>query len=84
MAWLALPFIKRTGLFSIDLPNSWNYGFSYYVTCILVMLTYIPGEFRCNDRPRHMLTSDTLQHGCDCQVSCAASFGRKAMVFGAG
>lgn len=43
MAWLALPFIKDTGLWSVEMPNSWNFGFSYYVLNILIMLTYIPG-----------------------------------------
>lgn len=43
MAWLALPTIRETRLFSVELPNAWNYGFSYYVLCILVMLSYIPG-----------------------------------------
>ncbi|KAF6254850.1 tyrosine phosphatase-like protein [Scenedesmus sp. NREL 46B-D3] len=43
MAWLALPSIAQRGLFSTSLPNAWNFGFSYYVACILVMLTYIPG-----------------------------------------
>jgi hypothetical protein len=43
MAWLALPDIKRRGLFSSSLPNSWNWGFDYHLVCILVMLTYIPG-----------------------------------------
>jgi hypothetical protein len=33
----------RTGLWSIALPNAWNFGFSYYVLNILIMLTYIPG-----------------------------------------
>jgi hypothetical protein len=43
MAWLALPFIKQTGLWSVELPNSWNFGFSYFALNILIMLTYIPG-----------------------------------------
>jgi very-long-chain (3R)-3-hydroxyacyl-CoA dehydratase len=43
MAWLALPIIKNTQMWSVELPNAWNFGFSYYITCILVMLSYIPG-----------------------------------------
>jgi hypothetical protein len=43
MAWLALPIIKRTQMWSVEMPNAWNFGFSYYITCILVMLSYIPG-----------------------------------------
>jgi hypothetical protein len=45
MAWLALPDIKSRGLFSSSLPNSWNWGFDYHLVCILVMLTYIPGQY---------------------------------------
>jgi hypothetical protein len=43
MAWLALPDIAKRGLFSVAMPNAWNFGFNYYTVCILVMLTYIPG-----------------------------------------
>eukprot|EP00878_Enallax_costatus_P001738 GHUV01001894.1.p1 GENE.GHUV01001894.1~~GHUV01001894.1.p1 ORF type:complete len:277 (+),score=42.02 GHUV01001894.1:100-831(+) len=43
MAWLALPYIKRSGLWSVEMPNSWNFGFSYYLANILIMLTYLPG-----------------------------------------
>lgn len=43
MAWLALPIIKATDLWSINMPNAWNFGFSYYVVCLIVMATYIPG-----------------------------------------
>ncbi|XP_070586448.1 very-long-chain (3R)-3-hydroxyacyl-CoA dehydratase 2 isoform X2 [Erythrolamprus reginae] len=40
--YAALPFIKRSGLFSISLPNKYNFSFDYYTFLILVMLTYIP------------------------------------------
>eukprot|EP00879_Flechtneria_rotunda_P009963 GHRR01010419.1.p1 GENE.GHRR01010419.1~~GHRR01010419.1.p1 ORF type:complete len:212 (+),score=71.00 GHRR01010419.1:1640-2275(+) len=43
MAWLALPHIKKRNMWSVDMPNKWNFGFSYYYLCILIMLTYIPG-----------------------------------------
>ncbi|KIY95821.1 protein tyrosine phosphatase-like (proline instead of catalytic arginine), member b [Monoraphidium neglectum] len=43
MAWLALPALKESGLWSITMPNSYNFAFSYYVACIIAMLTYIPG-----------------------------------------
>lgn len=43
MAWLALPHIKKTGLWSVNMPNSWNFGFSYWVANIIIMLTYLPG-----------------------------------------
>lgn len=53
MAWLALPFIKSTGLWSIEMPNSWNFGFSYWLANILIMLTYIPGGQRSSTRRQH-------------------------------
>lgn len=28
------------------MPNTWNFGWSYYVLNILIMLTYIPGGAR--------------------------------------
>lgn len=43
MAWLALPAIKARQLFSVALPNAWNYGFDYHLVCVLTMLTYLPG-----------------------------------------
>lgn len=43
MAWLALPFIKKTGMWSVGMPNTVNFGFSYWLLNIIVMLTYIPG-----------------------------------------
>lgn len=56
MAWLALPTLKATGLWSITMPNAYNFAFSYYITCILVMLTYIPGgAVPRSDHLRHHL-----------------------------
>jgi len=43
MAWLALPTIKSQHIWSISLPNFINFGFSYYILCILIALAYIPG-----------------------------------------
>lgn len=43
MAWLALPTLRATGLWSITMPNAYNFAFSYYWACILTMLTYLPG-----------------------------------------
>jgi hypothetical protein len=37
------PLHTHPGLWSIEMPNSWNFGWSYYVINILIMLTYIPG-----------------------------------------
>lgn len=43
MVWLALPTIKATGLWSVQLPNRFNFGFDYHTACIVGMLTYLPG-----------------------------------------
>ncbi|KAF8055283.1 PAS2 [Scenedesmus sp. PABB004] len=43
MAALALPAIRARGLWSVGLPNAWNWGFDYATLCVLIMLTYIPG-----------------------------------------
>lgn len=38
----ALPFVRQTSLYSITLPNKWNFSFDYYTFLILVMISYIP------------------------------------------
>lgn len=43
MVWLALPELRRTGLWSLDMPNQFNMVFDYHVFCILMMLAYAPG-----------------------------------------
>jgi hypothetical protein len=43
MAWLALPYLKETAKWSIEMPNAYNFAFSYYAACVLAMITYIPG-----------------------------------------
>ncbi|CAH2304957.1 very-long-chain (3R)-3-hydroxyacyl- dehydratase 2 isoform X1 [Pelobates cultripes] len=40
--YAALPFVKQTGLYSIRLPNMYNFSFDYYAFLILVMVSYIP------------------------------------------
>lgn len=43
MVWLALPELKRTGLWSMPMPNVFNFDFHYYAFCFLAMLAYAPG-----------------------------------------
>lgn len=38
----ALPFVRRTGMYSMRLPNLYNVSFDYYCCLIIVMLSYIP------------------------------------------
>ncbi|NP_001086971.1 3-hydroxyacyl-CoA dehydratase 2 S homeolog isoform X2 [Xenopus laevis] len=40
--YAALPTVKKTGLYSISLPNKYNFSFDYYTFLILVMISYIP------------------------------------------
>jgi hypothetical protein len=43
MVYLALPTIRATSMWSVRLPNRFNFGFDYHLVCILGMLTYLPG-----------------------------------------
>uniref|UniRef100_A0A8C4WIS5 Very-long-chain (3R)-3-hydroxyacyl-CoA dehydratase n=2 Tax=Gopherus evgoodei TaxID=1825980 RepID=A0A8C4WIS5_9SAUR len=38
----ALPYVKKTGIFSLRLPNKYNVSFDYYYFLIIVMASYIP------------------------------------------
>lgn len=40
--YAALPYIQKTGLYSITLPNKYNFSFDYYSFLILTMFSYIP------------------------------------------
>lgn len=41
--YAALPHIKSDGLFSVSLPNRFNFAFDYYTYCIFILAMYIPG-----------------------------------------
>lgn len=43
--YASLPYIQKTGLYSVTLPNKYNFSFDYYTFLILVMLSYIPSKF---------------------------------------
>ncbi|XP_051266984.1 very-long-chain (3R)-3-hydroxyacyl-CoA dehydratase 1 isoform X1 [Dicentrarchus labrax] len=40
--YAALPFVRRSGMYSMRLPNVYNVSFDYYYCLIVVMLSYIP------------------------------------------
>lgn len=44
MVWLALPHIRRSHMWSIDLPNALNFAFDYFLFCLLAVVIYIPGR----------------------------------------
>ncbi|EFJ42903.1 hypothetical protein VOLCADRAFT_83422 [Volvox carteri f. nagariensis] len=43
MVRLALPAIRSSRVGCIDMPNSFNFGFDYWLFCLLVVAGYIPG-----------------------------------------
>ena len=34
--------IAQTKMFTLELPNSWNFSFNFYLVVVMVMLSYIP------------------------------------------
>lgn len=45
--YAALPFVRRSGMYSMRLPNKYNVSFDYYYCLIIVMLSYIPCKEPC-------------------------------------
>jgi very-long-chain (3R)-3-hydroxyacyl-CoA dehydratase len=43
MVALALPELRRSGLWSVALPNAANFAFSYWVACLVGTAAYVPG-----------------------------------------
>lgn len=42
--YAALPYVQKTGLYSVTLPNKYNFSFDYYSFLILTMISYIPSK----------------------------------------
>ncbi|MEE6466806.1 hypothetical protein FKM82_007059 [Ascaphus truei] len=40
--YAALPYVRRTGMYSLRLPNKYNVSFDYYYFLIIAMCFYIP------------------------------------------
>ncbi|XP_058039647.1 very-long-chain (3R)-3-hydroxyacyl-CoA dehydratase 1 isoform X1 [Ahaetulla prasina] len=40
--YAALPYVKRSGMFSVRLPNKYNVSFDYYYFLLIIMASYIP------------------------------------------
>lgn len=49
--YAALPYVQKTGLYSVTLPNKYNFSFDYYTFLILTMVSYIP--CKCLSRITH-------------------------------
>ena len=44
MVYLALPHIKRSGMWSLRMPNPYNFAFDYFYFCLLAVAIYVPGK----------------------------------------
>ncbi|KAG7253164.1 hypothetical protein CRUP_028131 [Coryphaenoides rupestris] len=56
--YAALPYVQKTGLYSVTLPNKYNFSFDYFTFLTLTMVSYIPREWRAHTPPQlyfHML-----------------------------
>lgn len=43
LIYYALPFMKESGIYSIRMPNKWNFSFDYFYAAILALGIYVPG-----------------------------------------
>ncbi|XP_076882053.1 very-long-chain (3R)-3-hydroxyacyl-CoA dehydratase PASTICCINO 2-like [Bidens hawaiensis] len=43
MIYSALPYMKESGLYSVRMPNKWNFSFDYFYCAIVVLAIYLPG-----------------------------------------
>ncbi|KAK9071525.1 hypothetical protein SSX86_010094 [Deinandra increscens subsp. villosa] len=43
MIYNALPYMKESGLYSLKMPNKWNFSFDYFYLAIVVLAIYVPG-----------------------------------------
>lgn len=43
MVALALPHIRKSQMWSIRMPNAFNFAFDYFLFCLLAVVIYIPG-----------------------------------------
>lgn len=76
MVWLALPELRRTGVWSAPMPNVLNFDFHYHTLCFLVMLAYAPGVLLSLALSMWLLLyqTDLMQHvarqRCCCMRVC--------------
>ena len=41
----SLPYLSKSGMYSVRLPNAFNFGFDFYSLVIVLMFSYIPSEY---------------------------------------
>ncbi|KAF5749739.1 very-long-chain (3R)-3-hydroxyacyl-CoA dehydratase PASTICCINO 2A [Tripterygium wilfordii] len=44
LIYLALPYMKESGKYSLRMPNKWNFSFDYFYFAFLVLGIYVPGS----------------------------------------
>ncbi|PON84750.1 Protein-tyrosine phosphatase-like, PTPLA [Trema orientale] len=44
LIYLALPYIKKSELYSLRMPNKWNFSFDYFYAAVLGLAIYVPGS----------------------------------------
>uniref|UniRef100_A0A8C7Y7K1 Very-long-chain (3R)-3-hydroxyacyl-CoA dehydratase n=1 Tax=Oryzias sinensis TaxID=183150 RepID=A0A8C7Y7K1_9TELE len=74
--YAALPFVRRSGMYSMRLPNKYNVSFDYYYCLIIVMLSYIP----CKETVCLEPTFKLLQTSFSCKTHLTHSKGSKLAV----
>lgn len=75
--YAALPFVRRSGMYSMRLPNKYNVSFDYYYCLIIVMLSYIPRKETVCLEPTFF---ELLQTNFSCKTHLTHSKGSKLAV----
>ncbi|KAJ7565092.1 hypothetical protein O6H91_02G047700 [Diphasiastrum complanatum] len=44
LVYLALPYMKNSDIYSLRMPNKFNFSFDYYYASVVTLLSYIPGS----------------------------------------
>ncbi|OAY33474.1 very-long-chain (3R)-3-hydroxyacyl-CoA dehydratase PASTICCINO 2 isoform X1 [Manihot esculenta] len=44
LIYFALPYIKKSEMYCVRMPNTWNFSFDYFYAAILVLGVYVPGS----------------------------------------
>ncbi len=77
MVALAVPHIRKSHMWSLRMPNSYNFAFDYLYFCLLCVAIYIPGKDCFSSAPacsgRWALLScsacmTTCEHKCECSA----------------
>ncbi|XP_072507736.1 very-long-chain (3R)-3-hydroxyacyl-CoA dehydratase 1 isoform X1 [Notamacropus eugenii] len=64
--YAALPYVKKTGMFSLRLPNKYNVSFDYYSFLLITMASYIPFISAMSKLPDPIWGFLGRRNGVDC------------------